>query len=139
MCRTIPKAKPVHREEIFFLSPRCPPSSSTDVSRWPPSPPSTCRSQQPFAWWPSETDLWCGATQLPPQGGAPDPGLSPSADQPGMLAIPTSCAKQHQPDPLPCMPYHSSEMSPLVAWMVEPEPSASMSHPSRDSSQASLQ
>ncbi len=90
MCRTIPKAKLAHWEETVSFSPQCPPGSSTDVSQWPPSPTSTSRSRQPFAWWPLEPDLLCGATQLPPQGGAPDPGLSPSANQPGMTATPST-------------------------------------------------
>ncbi len=47
-------------------------------------------------------------TQLPPRGGS-DPGLGPSANQPGMLQH-RHRAKQHQPDQLPRMPYYSSEI-----------------------------
>ncbi len=47
-------------------------------------------------------------------GGAPDPGLRPSANQPSMPATLTLCAKQHQPDLLPRMPFHLSEINPLM-------------------------
>ncbi len=60
MCRTIPKRQNRRIEEKPFLSPQCPPGSLTDVSQWPPSPPSTYRSWQPFVWWPLEPNLWCG-------------------------------------------------------------------------------
>ncbi len=53
-------------------------------------------------------------------GGAPDPGLGPFSRS-AWYACNTDivCKVSNQPDQLPRMPYHSSEMYPLMPWMVE--------------------